>query len=60
MIRLDLTPEEISQLESIRRRLPEMVATAGRLADEDIGTATSGAMLASCWHETQYTRLFRS
>lgn len=47
-------------LESIRQRLPALVAAATQLADEDIGSATPGAMLASCWHETQYTRLFRS
>jgi urease accessory protein len=47
-------------LESIRCRLPLLVARAGDVADEDIGSATPGAMLASCWHETQYTRLFRS
>lgn len=47
-------------LESLRLRLPELVHEAARLEDEDIGSATPGAMLASCWHETQYTRLFRS
>ena len=47
-------------LESLRLRLPELVAEAARLEDEDIGSTTPGAMLASCWHETQYTRLFRS
>lgn len=47
-------------LESIRRQLPQLVAGAALLSDEDIGSATPGAMLASCRHETQYTRLFRS
>ncbi|HUG72502.1 MAG TPA: urease accessory UreF family protein [Steroidobacteraceae bacterium] len=47
-------------LESLRQRIPSLVAAAAQLADEDIGTATPGAMMASCWHETQYTRLFRS
>lgn len=47
-------------LESLRRELPALVASASLLQDEDIGGATPGAMLASCWHETQYTRLFRS
>jgi urease accessory protein len=47
-------------LEAIRLRLPGLAAHAASLADEDIGSATPLAMLASCWHETQYTRLFRS
>lgn len=47
-------------LESLRRELPALVDSAFALQDEDIGSATPGAMLASCWHETQYTRLFRS
>jgi urease accessory protein len=47
-------------LESLRLRLPALVDAAARLTDEDIGSATPGAILASCWHETQYTRLFRS
>ncbi len=47
-------------LETIRTRLPQFVAQAAAIADDDIGSATPGAMLASCWHETQYTRLFRS
>ena len=47
-------------LESIRQRLPTLVELAASLRDEDIGSATPGAMLASCIHETQYSRLFRS
>lgn len=47
-------------LEAIRQRIPALVSAATQLPDEDIGSATPGAMLASCWHETQYTRLFRS
>lgn len=47
-------------LESLRRALPALVESAQQLRDEDIGGATPGVMLASCWHETQYTRLFRS
>lgn len=39
----------------------EPAVSAGlALADDDIGAATPGLALASCWHETQYTRLFRS
>jgi urease accessory protein len=47
-------------LESLRQRIPELLDIAARATDADIGAATPGAMLASCWHETQYTRLFRS
>ena len=47
-------------LETIRQRIPSLVSHATSLTDEDIGGATPGAMMASCWHETQYTRLFRS
>lgn len=47
-------------LESIRQRIPALIATATRLTDDDIGSATPLAMMFSCWHETQYTRLFRS
>src|SRR5690606_26601449 len=47
-------------LEAIRQRIPPVVTAATQLADEDTGSATPGAMRASCWHETQYPRLFRS
>jgi urease accessory protein len=47
-------------LEVIRLRIPELVAAAEDLADEDIGSATPLAVMSSAWHETQYTRLFRS
>lgn len=47
-------------LEAIRQRIPELVAAAESLADEDIGSATPLAVMSSAWHETQYTRLFRS
>jgi urease accessory protein len=47
-------------LESLRRGIPSFIAAAAVMEDEDIGGATPLAMMASCWHETQYTRLFRS
>lgn len=47
-------------LESIRTRIPRLVDEAATLADEDLGTSSPLAMMASAWHETQYTRLFRS
>jgi urease accessory protein len=47
-------------LEAIRLRIPELILTTEGLADEDIGSATPLAVMASAWHETQYSRLFRS
>lgn len=47
-------------LESLRQDMPEICDTALRMADDDIGTATPGLCMASCHHESQYTRLFRS
>jgi urease accessory protein len=47
-------------LEGIRQQIPSIVAAAADLPDESIGTATPLAVMASAWHETQYTRLFRS
>ncbi len=47
-------------LEAIRQQIPSMVAAASVLPDESLGTATPLAIMASAWHETQYTRLFRS
>jgi urease accessory protein len=47
-------------LEEIRLQIPSFVALASELADEDLGTAAPLAVMASAWHETQYTRLFRS
>jgi urease accessory protein len=42
---------------------PAVAATAARALDaslDDLGSATFRADLASIWHESQYTRLFRS
>ena len=47
-------------LHRLSAALTDAVAMAGRLADEDIGTGSPALALASCRHETQYTRLFRS
>lgn len=47
-------------LEMIRLRIPELVAGAAQMSDDEIGSATPLAMMASAWHETQYSRLFRS
>ena len=47
-------------LERLRLEIPQICRNALALEDEDIGTATAGLGIASCRHETQYTRLFRS
>jgi urease accessory protein len=47
-------------LEDIRVQIPAIVAAAIDMPDEALGSATPLAVMASCWHETQYTRLFRS
>jgi len=40
--------------------IPAAVDTAFDLADDDIGASSPALAIASCGHETQYTRLFRS
>jgi urease accessory protein len=40
--------------------IPAAVDEALALGDEDIGAAAPGQAIASAWHETLYTRLFRS
>lgn len=40
--------------------LPSLAVEAERIDDEAIGAGLPGVTLASCWHETQYSRLFRS
>jgi len=40
--------------------IDDAVERARSLADEDIGASLPGLALASSWHETQYSRLFRS
>ncbi|MFM9816490.1 UNVERIFIED_CONTAM: urease accessory protein UreF [Spiribacter pallidus] len=47
-------------LMQIADRLPATVGAATTLDDAAIGATTPGVALASSWHETQYTRLFRS
>lgn len=41
-------------------RIPDAVAIAARLEDDEIGAAAPGLAMASAWHETEYSRLFRS
>lgn len=47
-------------LHALGARLPEVVARAKTLADDDIASFAPGLALASAFHETQYSRLFRS
>jgi len=37
-----------------------LIEKANNIADEDIGTSLPHLAMASAWHETQYSRLFRS
>ena len=47
-------------LNELLQAIPGMVDAAIIIADEDIGAATPRLSMASAWHETQYSRLFRS
>jgi urease accessory protein len=47
-------------LATLGARIPAAVATARAVADDGIAAFAPGLALASCRHETQYTRLFRS
>jgi urease accessory protein len=41
-------------------RIPAIARAAARCPDEDIGQLAAALVMASAWHETQYSRLFRS
>lgn len=47
-------------LSAILARVPSWVAAAGAVPELEIGSATPGLAMSAAWHETQYTRLFRS
>jgi len=47
-------------LSAILARVPAWLALAGALEERDIGSVTPGLAMSAAWHETQYTRLFRS
>lgn len=47
-------------LNELLLKIPEQVSVAMLLADDEIGVATPLQGMASAWHETQYSRLFRS
>jgi urease accessory protein len=47
-------------LMALAATIPDIVATAATIADEEISTFAPGLALASARHETQRTRIFRS
>jgi urease accessory protein len=47
-------------LNDLLQKIPSIVESALLFTDGDIGVATPLQGMASAWHETQYTRLFRS
>ena len=49
-----------AMLSALRATVPQAVATATALADDELGSAAIGLGLYSARHETQYSRLFRS
>lgn len=44
----------------LTEQVEQAIALANQLDDEDIGASLPRFAMASAWHETQYTRLFRS
>jgi len=47
-------------LMALMPQLAPVVERAARLADDELGVTLPGLAQASAWHETQYSRLFRS
>jgi urease accessory protein len=47
-------------LAAASRAIPRAVDAALALPDDELGASAPGLALASSWHETQYSRLFRS
>lgn len=47
-------------LVSIGDTLDQVISSAEQISDDDIGSSLPGLAMASSWHETQYSRLFRS
>ncbi|RYG85811.1 urease accessory protein UreF, partial [bacterium] len=47
-------------LRTLQARIPRAVDRAIACDDDAIGTSAPRAAMASAWHETQYSRLFRS
>lgn len=47
-------------IHSLQQKIPLAVEQARQLGDDDLGMSLPALSLASMYHETQYTRLFRS
>ena len=47
-------------LGDLLEQVPAALDTALELTDEQIGASLPGLAMVSCWHESQYSRLFRS
>lgn len=47
-------------LVSLGEQLPDILDKAKTIKDNEIGASLPGLAMASAWHETQYSRLFRS
>lgn len=47
-------------LGELLEQVPAALDTALALTDEQIGASLPGLAMVSCWHENQYSRLFRS
>jgi urease accessory protein len=47
-------------VDALLKQVPTAIARALAVQDDDIGFGCPGLALLSAWHETQYTRVFRS
>jgi len=47
-------------LSRVLEHIPHWVSEASQLEDDQIGSQAPALAIAAAWHETQYTRLFRS
>jgi urease accessory protein len=47
-------------LSEVLTHIPSWVTIAKDLPDSDLGSSTPALAMSAAWHETQYTRLFRS
>lgn len=47
-------------LSEVLTHIPAWVTAARAVPDEEIGSSTPGLAMSAAWHESQYTRLFRS
>jgi urease accessory protein len=47
-------------LSAVLERVPAWLSRALAVPDDAIGSSTPGLAMSAAWHETQYTRLFRS